>query len=102
MRKKAGGQGEKKMPRITHESSMRLEKLEERVYGDVVSAIRALPVSEARKQPLVDAAMQILCDAEEEFAAAGRDDAKLAAAARAACLRIATLEEEVAAIRTAG
>ena len=87
------------MPKITHESSMRLEDLEERVYGDVVSAIRALPVSETRKKPLVDAAMQILCDAEEEFAVAGRDEARLAAM-NAAQLRIASLEEEIAAIRT--
>ena len=96
-----GGKREK-MSNIANDTSMRLEVLEELVYGEVISAIRALPVSEMRKRPLVDAAMQILCDAEEEFAASGRDDAKLAAAARAARLRIATLEEEVAAIRDAG
>ena len=81
---------------------MRLEDLEERVYGDVVSAIRALPVSETRKKPLVDAAMQILCDAEEKFTAAGRDETKLSAVENAAQLHIASLEEEIAAIRTVG
>lgn len=90
------------MPRITHESSLRLESLEERVYGEVIPAIRALPVSEMRKKPLVDAAMQILCDTEEELAVAGHDEAKIAAAAEAARLRIALLEEEIAAVRAAG
>lgn len=46
--------------------------------------------------------MQILCDTEEELAVAGHDEAKIAAAAEAARLRIALLEEEIAAVRAAG
>ena len=75
--------------------SARLYELEERVYGRLVSDVRALRVGEPEKRRLVDAAMAILCDAEAalESAQPSRTDEVLASA----CEQLDALEREVAA-----
>lgn len=48
-----------------------LDELEERVYGDVITRIRALAVPDAQRQELIDGAMRILCDTQDGLKVAG-------------------------------
>lgn len=72
-----------------------LDALEEHVYGDVITRIRALEVSEAERKPFIEEAMRILCDAQDALAGTDTGEAAHADAVTQAWEALGALERKL-------